>query len=74
MANRGLGLALTADRPQVVVRDELRLTDLRDIIDGRVLTVRVPGCYTSRQCQQWCRRLLSHPGFSRYSIAPGVDG
>ena len=34
---------LTADRPQVVVRDEIRLTDLRDIIDSRVLAVRVPG-------------------------------
>lgn len=43
---------LTADRPQVVVRDEIRLTDLRDIINGRVLAVRVPGWYTSRQCQQ----------------------
>ena len=63
---------LTADRPQVVVRDEIRLSDLRDIIDGRVLAVRVPGWYTSRQCQQLCRRLLRHPGFSRYSIAPDV--
>ena len=34
---------LTAERPQVVVRDEIRLTDLRDIIDSRVLAVRVPG-------------------------------
>jgi CRP-like cAMP-binding protein len=63
---------LTADRPQVVVRDEIHLSDLRDIIDGRVLAVRVPGWYTSRQCQQLCRRLLRHPGFSRYSIAPDV--
>ena len=63
---------LTADRPQVVVRDEIRLTDLRDIINGRVLAVRVPGWYTSRQCQQLWRRLLRHPGFSRYSIAPDV--
>lgn len=64
--------SLAAERPQVVVRDEIRLDDLRDIIDGRVLAVRVPGWYTSRQCQQLCRRLLRHPGFSRYSIAPDV--
>ena len=63
---------LTADRPQVVVREEIRLTDLRDIIDSRVLAVRVPGWYTSRQCQQLCRRLLRHTGISRYSIAPDV--
>jgi len=63
---------LTADRPQVIVRDEILLSDLRDIIDGKVLAVRVPGWYTSRQCQQLCRRLLRHPGFSRYSIAPDV--
>jgi CRP-like cAMP-binding protein len=63
---------LTSERPQVVVRDEIHLSDLRDIIDGRVLAVRVPGWYTSRQCQQLCRRLLRHPGFSRYSIAPDV--
>ncbi|WP_425259084.1 cyclic nucleotide-binding domain-containing protein [Rubrivivax sp. RP6-9] len=63
---------LTADRPQVVVRDAIHLSDLRDIIDGRVLAVRVPGWYTSRQCQQLCRKLLRHPGFSRYSIAPDV--
>jgi CRP-like cAMP-binding protein len=67
-----VGATLTADRPQVVVRDELRLSDLRDIVAGRVLAVRVPGWYTSRQCQQLCRRLLRHPGFSRYSIAPDV--
>jgi CRP-like cAMP-binding protein len=59
-------------RPQVVVRDAIRLADLRDIIDGKVLAVRVPGWYTSRQCQQLTRRLLRHPGFSRYSIAPDV--
>jgi CRP-like cAMP-binding protein len=64
--------ALTPDRPQVVVREELVLSDLRDIIEGRVLAVRVPGWYTSRQSQQLCRRLLRHPGFSRYSIAPDV--
>jgi CRP-like cAMP-binding protein len=63
---------LAAERPQVVVREEVRLEDLRDIIEGRVLAVRVPGWYTSRQCQQLCRRLLRHPGFSRYSIAPDV--
>ena len=63
---------LTADRPQVVVREEIRLTDLRDIIDSRVLAVRVPGWYTSRQCQQLCRRLMRHTGISRYSIAPDV--
>ena len=63
---------LTADRPQVIVRDEILLSDLRDVIDGKVLAVRVPGWYTSRQCQQLCRRLLRHPGFSRYSIAPDV--
>jgi CRP-like cAMP-binding protein len=59
-------------RPEVVVRNEVRLADLRDIIDGKVLAVRVPGWYTSRQCQQLTRRLLRHPGFSRYSIAPDV--
>lgn len=59
-------------RPEVVVRDDIRLADLRDIIDGKVLAVRVPGWYTSRQCQQLTRRLLRHPGFSRYSIAPDV--
>lgn len=63
---------LTPDRPQVVVRDQIQLSDLRDIVDGRVLAVRVLGWYTSRQCQQLCRRLLRHPGFSRYSIAPDV--
>ena len=63
---------LTADRPQVVVREEIRLTDLRDIIDSRVLAVRVLGWYTSRQCQQLCRRLMRHTGLSRYSIAPDV--
>jgi CRP-like cAMP-binding protein len=59
-------------RPEVVVRNEVRLADLRDIIDGKLLAVRVPGWYTSRQCQQLTRRLLRHPGFSRYSIAPDV--
>ena len=64
--------AQASGRPQVVVRDEVRLADLRDIIDGKLLAVRVPGWYTSRQCQQLTRRLLRHPGFSRYSIAPDV--
>lgn len=59
-------------RPEVVVRDQIRLADLRDIIDGKVLAVRIPGWYTARQCQQLTRRLLRHPGFSRYSIAPDV--
>lgn len=62
----------TPERPQVVVREQIALSDLRDIIEGRVLAVRVPGWYTPRQSQQLCRRLLRHPGFSRYSIAPDV--
>lgn len=61
---------LTADRPQVSVRDENRLTDLRDVIHRRVLAVRVPGWSTARQCQQLWRRLLRRPGFFRCSIAP----
>lgn len=56
----------------VVVRDELTLDDLRAVINGDVLAVRIPGWYTARQSQQLCRRLLRHPGFSRYSIAPDV--
>lgn len=67
-----INAAQALGRPEVVVRDEVRLADLRDLIDGKVLAVRVPGWYSSRQCQQLTRRLLRHPGFSRYSIAPDV--
>jgi len=67
-----LNPALCPKRPQVVVRDQVRLTDLRDIIDGKVLAVRIPGWYTATQSRQLTRRLLRHPGFSRYSIAPDV--
>ncbi len=64
--------ALGADRPQVVVRDQVTLDDLRGLIDGSLLAVRVPGWYTPRQSQQLCRQLLRHPAFSRYSVAPDV--
>jgi CRP-like cAMP-binding protein len=54
---------LAADRPQVVVRDDIRLGDLRDIIDGRVLAVRVPGWYISRQCRQRAAACCATPAF-----------
>jgi hypothetical protein len=56
----------------VVVRETVTLDDLRGLIDGSLLAVRVPGWYTPRQSQQLCRRLLRHPAFSRYSVAPDV--
>lgn len=65
-------LAADTDRSTVIERSELRLDDLRALVEGRVLALRVPGWYTGRQSQQLCRRLLRHPGFSRYSIAPDV--
>lgn len=57
---------------RVAVREEITLDDLRALLDGRLLAVRVPRWYTPRQCHQLARRLLRHPGFSRYSVAPDV--
>lgn len=60
------------DQERIAVREQLTLEDVKAVIDGRLLAIRIPRWYTSRQCHQLARRLLRHPGFSRYSIAPDV--
>ncbi len=54
----------------VRVASELRTTDLQDLIDGRILALRVPGYVNRRLCEHLCKRLLRHPGFARYLVAP----
>ncbi|MBM4345546.1 MAG: cyclic nucleotide-binding domain-containing protein [Deltaproteobacteria bacterium] len=54
----------------VRVASELRTGDLQDLIDGRILALRVPGYVNRRLCEHLCRRLLRHPGFARYLLAP----
>lgn len=61
---------LGADR--VRVAPKLRLGDLQDLVEGKVLALRVPNYYTPRLCEDLCRRLLRHPGFARYLLAPEV--
>jgi len=79
-------LLLDADEPQylpsenelgtphdrVALREALSLEDVRQLLDGSLLAVRISRWYSRRDCDQLCRRLLRHPGFSRYSIAPDV--
>jgi CRP-like cAMP-binding protein len=65
------GLDASIGMPVRVTRD-LQLADLVDLVEGRILAVRVPSYYTPRQSDQLYRKLLRHPGFSRYLMAPDV--
>ncbi len=56
----------------MVVRDRIETADLQDLIDGRVLVLRVPGWCTRRQSARLSRDLLRHPAFARYGLAPDV--
>lgn len=54
----------------VRVASELRTADLQDLLDGRILALRIPGYVNRRLCEHLCKRLLRHPGFARYLVAP----
>lgn len=52
------------------VASELRFDDLADLLAGRILALRIPQYVNRRLADQLCRRLLRHPGFARYLVAP----
>lgn len=50
----------------------LTLADLRALVSGELLALRIPRYYSRSACRAIYRRLLRHPAFARYSIAPDV--
>lgn len=60
------------ERADVAERDRFDADDLEGLLSGRLLAVRLRSWYTPLQAHRLSRRLLRHPAFSRYSVAPDV--
>jgi hypothetical protein len=51
---------------------QLTQGDLIDLVQGRILALRIPNYYPQWLCQELCQRLLQLPEFSRYLRAQDV--
>jgi len=52
--------------------EALTQADLLDLVQGRILALRIPNYYPQWLCQELCQRLLQLPEFSRYLRAQNV--
>lgn len=55
---------------RIYVRDTLREDDLRDLISGQVLAIRVKGYYPADLCREVTRRVLASALYGEYANAP----
>jgi hypothetical protein len=59
---------------QIVETDGIAQAHLQDLIDGRILAIRVPHYVPALQAIDMSERLLRHPSLFRYSESPNVLG
>ena len=74
-----LGSKVKAAKPEVPpakiplrTASSLALQDLRDLCEGKILALYIPGFYSAETAQQLSQQLIHHAQFERYFRAPDI--